>query len=44
MFEMKIIFAKTFSVSIIRVEVETLQIFVKTEIADRQTETHKEVK
>jgi len=44
MVELKTNFAKTFSVSIIRVEVETLQIFVKTEIADRQTETHTEVK
>ena len=37
MVELKINFAKTFSVSILRVEVDNLQRFVKTEIADRNT-------
>jgi hypothetical protein len=44
MVELKINYAKTFSLSIMRVEVDNLQRFVKTEITDRQTETHTEVK
>ena len=37
MVEPKINFAKTFSVSIMRVKVDILQRFVKTEIAGRNT-------
>jgi hypothetical protein len=44
MIELKMNFAKTISVSIVRVEVDNLQVFVKTETADRQTETHTEVR
>jgi hypothetical protein len=44
MVEQKINFAKTFSVSILRVEVAILQRYVKAEIAVRQTETHTKVK